>query len=442
MILEHVDFSSQQNQETLSSKSTNTYPWILSGASDAALRAEARNMIPLCNTEDSLDVALSLATTRSHSSHRAVITTSTADGMQEALLALAGGHTHSDVFTGLVKSGRSGRSQSKSPLAFIFSGQGSQQVGMGQKLCARFPCFIAAFHEVCNKFDTRLGHPLSEVINISETNCDQNLLDRTDYAQAAVFTFESFGIRPDYVACHSLGEISAAHVAGYLSLTDAATLVTARGTLMAALPEGGSMLSISATEDEVMKVIQDMNLVATTAVAAINAQNSVVVSGPADAVLAIEDIFTTRGRPTTQLKVNHAFHSPIMASVLAPLREAIAHISPLNNTTSPRIRLVSTVTGTQLNANELTSDHWLQHVLSPVRFADAIHTLSENANILTFVEIGPSAPLSRHLPDGIPISCSKRDEVDALLMALGQLWVQGIQTHASSVGQEWELIFK
>ncbi|KAJ5634322.1 polyketide synthase type 1 [Penicillium herquei] len=449
MILEHVDFSSQQNQENRSSKSTNTYPWLLSGASEGALRAQARNMIPLCNTQDSLDVALSLGTTRSHYSHRAAVTASTADGMQEALWALSEGRKHSDVFTGLAMVGRSGRSQTESSLAFIFSGQGSQRVGMGQKLCARFPCFQAAFHEACKKFDTSFGDSRSGVINIPGTRRNMSLLDRTDYAQAAVFAFEvamfrlleSFGIRPDYVAGHSLGEISAAHVAGYLSLTDAATLVTARGTLMAALPEGGSMLSISATEDEIIEVIQDMDLVATAAVAAINSQDSVVVSGPTDAILAINDIFITRGHSTTQLRVSHAFHSPMMMPVLDPLNEAIDHISSLKSTARSKIRLVSTVTGRLVNEDEITSDHWLRHVLSPVRFADAIHTLSNSANSPTFVEIGPSAPLCRHLPDGIPISSSKRDEVDALLTALGQLWVRGIQTHTEPFGQGWETIF-
>ncbi|KAJ6028384.1 polyketide synthase type 1 [Penicillium herquei] len=452
IILEHVNFNHALSQEISSAKSTNAYPWILSGASDAALRAQARNMIPLCKTQDNLDVAFSLATTRSHYSHRAAVIGLSADGIHDALVALAGGQVHSGVFTGLAKAGRSGRSQSQPPLAFIFSGQGSQRVGMGRKLCARFSCFKAAYHEACKELDQLLEQPLSEVINVSgnDENCDLSLLDRTDFAQAAVFAFEvamyrlleSFGIRPNYVVGHSLGEISAAHVAGYLSLTDAATLVTARGNLMAALPEAGSMISISATEDEIVEVLRDMDLVATTAVAAINAQDSVVVSGPTAAILAIKDILVTQGRPTTQLRVSHAFHSPMMTPVLAPLYKAIAHISPLKNTTCPRIRLVSTVTGGILNANDLTTDHWLRHIVSPVRFADATLTLSSNANVSTFVEIGPSAPLSNYLPDGIPTSSSKRDEVDALLMALGQLWVRGIQPHADTAGREWEPIFK
>ncbi|KAJ5727426.1 polyketide synthase type 1 [Penicillium malachiteum] len=458
----HVDWTSgavellsevknpEQSPENLSAKSMSAHPWILSGASDAALKVQARNMIPLCNIEDSLDVAFFLATTRSHLPHRAAVIASTADGIQDALVALAEGRTHPDVFTGKAKAGRSGLSQSQSSLAFIFSGQGSQRVGMGQKLCIRFPCFKAAFQEACEIFDTQLEPPLSGVINNSGINCKLSLLDRTDYAQAAVFVFEvamfrlleSLGIRPDYVAGHSLGEISAAHVAGYLSLTDAATLVTARGTLMAALPEGGSMLSISATEDEINKVIQNMDLVATAAVAAINAQDSAVVSGPSDVILAVNDIFIARGRSTTQLRVSHAFYSPMMGPVLAPLHEQIAQIFPFKSTATPSVRLLSTVTGKLVNENDLTSDHWLRHVLSPVHLADAIVTLSDNYHVTTFVEIGHSAPLCRHITDGIPISSGKRHEVDALLMALGQLWARGIQTHAGTLGQEWEFIFK
>ena len=141
------------------------------------------------------------------------------------------------VFTGVAGSGRTGRSRSQSRLAFLFSGQGSQRSGMGQKLCTRFPQFNAAFREVCEELDPRLEHPLSEVIHSSTSNAsgDLRLLDRADFAQAAVFAFEvamyrlldSFGVRPDYVAGHSLGEVAAAHAAGYLSLADAATLVIA-----------------------------------------------------------------------------------------------------------------------------------------------------------------------------------------------------------------------
>lgn len=275
------------------------------------------------------------------------------------------------------------------------------------------------------------------------------LLGRADFAQAAVFAFEvamyrlleSFGIRPDYVAGHSLGEIAAAHAAGYLSLADAAMLVTTRGSLTAGLPEGGAMASISATEKEVNGVIRYMNLEATTTVAAINTPDSVVVSGPTESALSIKGLFAAQGRSTTRLRVSHAFHSPMMGPTLDSLRAAISHISPLPDSGSSKIPLVSTLTGKLIEASELTAEHWIQHIISPVRFSDALHTLSNDAGVTTFVEIGPSAPLSIYVPDAIATSQRKQNEVDVLLKSLGQLWVRGIQPSAGTSGQEWKSVF-
>lgn len=432
-------------------KSLNSFPWLLSGADEAALRASARAMLPLCHSKDALHVAFSLATTRSALSHRAAVT-ATSNDLPEALLALSEGRSHLAVSTGLARAGRTGRSHTQSRLAFLFSGQGSQRLGMGQKLRAQFPRFDAAFHEVCKALDPRLERPLSEVIGSypeSNDNAALRLLNRADFAQASVFAFEvamyrlleSFGICPDYVAGHSLGEISAAHVAGILTLTDAATLVVARGTLMAALPEGGAMASISATEEEVNKVLRDIGDLATTAVAAVNARDSVVISGPTDTVLAVKDVFTGQGRPASRLRVSHAFHSPMMRPVVEKLDLAIRRLSPSPSTLSPTIPLVSTVTGKLVNPSDMTAEYWLSHVTAPVHFAEAIHTLSIGAGVATFVEIGPSAPLANYVPDTIPTSGSKHDEVDILLKALGQLWVRGIQPSTGAGCQAWAAVF-
>lgn len=441
VILEHFEHKhTQQEERPRPAKSVGHFPWLLSGADEAALQAQARAMVAVCHSKDALDVAFSLATTRSALSHRAAVT-ATSDDLPEALLALTEGRPHPDVFTGLARTGRTGRAQTQPRVAFIFSGQGSQRVGMGQKLSARFPRFDAAFREACKVLDQQLERPLSEVLNSlseSSTGEDLCLLNRADFAQAAVFAFEvamyrlleSFGIRPDYVAGHSLGEISAAHVAGILSIADAATLVAARGTLMASLPEGGAMASISATKDEVNKVLRDMGGVATAVVAAVNAQNSVVISGSTGTVLAIKEMFTAQGQPATRLRVSHAFHSPMMEPILDKLRQATRHVSPSPSTASPTIPLVSTVTGKLVTASDLTIEHWLRHVTSPVRFADAIHTLSTGTGVstTTFVEIGPSAPLAQYVPDAIATSGrNPNDEVALLLQALSQLWVRGIQ---------------
>lgn len=450
VILEHFkDAPVRQKERTLVAKCKNNFPWLLSGADEAALRAQARSMAALCHSKDALDVAFSLATTRSALSHRAAIT-ATRDKLPDALLALAEGRSHLDVFTGLARAGRTGRSRKHTRLAFLFSGQGSQRLGMGRELSARFPRFEAAFSEVCKALDPQLESPLSEIINSSlGSNRDPSsgLLNRADFAQAAVFAFEvamyrlleSFGFRPDFVAGHSLGEISAAHVAGILSLADAANLVVSRGTLMAALPEGGAMASIYATESEVNKVLQDMKTAATFAVAAVNAYDSTVVSGPVETILAIQEIFAAQGRPATRLRVSHAFHSPMMEPVLNKLGQAICHLSPSPSSTT--IPLVSTVTGKLVKSSDMTVDYWLRHVTAPVHFADAIHTLSTSAGVATFVEIGPSAPLANYVPDSIATSGRKYDEVDILLKALGQLWVRGIQPSTSTGSQAWAAVF-
>lgn len=444
VILEHFEDEHVQGEPQPIVKSSNNFPWLLSGADEAALRAQARKMAALCRSKHAVDVAFSLATTRSALLHRAAVTASSND-LPKALLALAEGRSHLDVSTGLARAGRTGRTQNQSRLAFVFSGQGSQRLGMGQKLCAQFPRFETAFREVCTALDPHLERPLSEVINSN----DLRLLNRADFAQAAVFVFEvamyrlleSFGIYPDYVAGHSLGEISAAHVAGILPLADAATLVVARGSLMAALPEEGAMASISATEDEVNHVLRDLEAVATTSVAAVNAQDSVVVSGPSDTVLAVKNIFTAQGRTATQLRVSHAFHSPMMQPVVKKLSQAIRHLSPSPSTSRSAIPLVSTVTGKQVEPNDMTAEYWLRHITAPVHFADAFHTLSTSAGVATFVEIGPSAPLANYVPDSIATSGSKYDEVDILLKALGQLWVRGIQPSTSTGSRAWAAVF-
>ncbi|TDC86364.1 type I polyketide synthase [Actinomadura sp. 7K507] len=379
-------------------------PWMLSAKSEAGLHAQAQRLAGHVADRDldPADVGFSLATGRAHLEHRAVVL----------------GADRDELLAGL--DGVTGRTVVGGRLAVVFSGQGSQRTGMGQDLYAAFPAFADAFDEVMTHFP----EPLRQVM--WNDNQDDGGLGDTGWAQPALFAIEvalfrlleAWGVRPDYLAGHSIGELAAAHVAGVWSLPDAAVLVAARGRLMQALPTGGAMTAIRATETQVQA-----HLVDGVEVAAVNSPDGVVISGREDAVAQVAAHFET-ARP---LPVSHAFHSVLMDPMLAEFEHIAASVSYR----PPAVPIVSNLTGDLADPDQLcTPAYWVRHVRQAVRFHDGVQTLRGHG-VTTFLEVGPDAALTATADPGdeaefVAVQRRDRDQPRQLLSAVGELHTRGV----------------
>ncbi|WP_344153045.1 type I polyketide synthase, partial [Streptomyces polychromogenes] len=383
-------------------------PFVLSAASDEALRDQAARLAEHWDREPdtaAADLAYALATTRAALDHRAVVV---AADREEALSALRS----TEGSTGVATRGR---------LAFLFTGQGSQRAGMGGELGEAFPVFGAACDEVLAHLDPSLREAIASGVGLDETGRTQPALFALEVALFRLL--ESWGVRPDVVAGHSIGEIAAAHVAGVLSLEDACALVSARGRLMQALPAGGVMVSVQASEEQVTALLAGRE--DRVGIAAVNGPASVVIAGAEDAV---EEIVGLLGVKSKRLPVSHAFHSPLMEPMLEEFRGVVSGLT----FHAPRLPFVSTVTGGPVTAGELGSvEYWVEHVRRPVRFADAIGAL-EGQGVSRFLELGPDATLTAMArpcasDDAllVPVLRKNRGEARTALSAVGELFAHG-----------------
>ena len=406
----------------------------LSAKSPDALRGQAGRLASYlaAHPERELSgVARALTGTRSTFDHRAVLVAADRDEAIAALAAHAQGESSASVIAGRRSTGR---------LAVMFTGQGSQRAGMGRDLHAEFPAYREAFDTVCAALDKALAghvpHPVADVVLADPDTDLAAQLNRTVYTQAGLFALEvalfrlveSWGVHPDFLTGHSVGELAAAHVSGLLALTDAATVVAARARLMQSLPiEGGAMIAVQATEAEVTPLLTDR-----VDLAGINGPAAVVVSGDEADATRIADHFRALGRKTKRLQVSHAGHSPRMEPILAEFGDVLASVT----FGRPTLPLVSTLTGGLAEVARLRDPkHWVEHVRRPVRFLDGIRALAEQG-VTTFLELGPGGVLTAMgphcLPDGgagsvfVPVMRDEFGEVRAAVRALGHLHTRGV----------------
>ncbi|WP_194922209.1 type I polyketide synthase, partial [Catenulispora rubra] len=373
---------------------------------------------------DPAGVARALLRTRSVFAHRAAVLGQDHKVLLDGLRVLAQGASAPEVIRHHAPVVQSGRT------AFLFTGQGSQRLGMGLGLYAAFPVYAETFDEVCEHLDPHLEQPLRNVLSDQAA-----LIDQTGYAQPALFALqtalyrllESAGLTPDLLLGHSLGELTSAHLAGVLSLQDACRLVAARGRLMQGAEPGGAMVSIRADAADVQgSLIGHEDRVS---IAAVNGPQSTVISGDPDAVNEIATGWRVNGVRTKRLRTSHAFHSPHMDAVLSEFHAVAAAISYA----PARIPIVSSRTGLLATDEELGSPrYWTDQIRDTVDFRGAMRTL-EQAGATRYIECGPDAVLCAMAVDNLetapeyvlPTLRADRPEAQILTQTLAHAWTTG-----------------
>ncbi|MBD2439001.1 type I polyketide synthase [Nostoc sp. FACHB-110] len=403
-----------------------------------ALAADYKNLFSKNPELPLADVCFSANTGRSHFAHRLAIATDSMTNLRQELSAFTSG----EQTNGYVKAYIKGKKRPK--VAFLFTGQGSQYFGMARQLYDTHPTFRQTLDRCDELLRPYLKQPLLQVLY---ADIKSNLLDQTAYTQPALFAIEyalaqlwlSWGIEPQAMMGHSLGEYVAACVAGVFSLEDALKLVAKRAALMQSLPTGGEMAVVFTTETQVKQAIAPY--ADKLAIAAMNGPENIVISGEGQALQAVLSQMAVQGIKTTQLNVSHAFHSPLMEPILDEFEQMAATIKY----SQPRIPLISNVTGQVATPEELTSPtYWRQHLRGTVCFAQSITTLHQQGYEI-FVELGPTPTLSgmgrRCLADdaAIWLPSLKKGQPDwqQLLDSLKALYARGVEINWRGFDQDY-----
>jgi len=416
-------------------------PLLVSGRDEAALKGQARRWAAWLAAHPDVawpDVLRTAALHRTHFPRRAALFVEDVAQATNALSAVAEGCVHAAVtMMGHAADG---------PLAVLFTGQGSQRAGMGRALYGRpgFEAFTRAFDAAAAACDINLDQSLRQVMWPTEWECSA-LLDQTRYAQPALFALEvalfrqcqGWGVRPQMVLGHSVGELVCAHLADVMSLADAAELVCARGRLMHELAtSGGQMASVEASEAETRSALAELSelLRGSVEIACVNTPKQTVVSGDGVGVAVVVRHFDGLGRKSSRLSVSHAFHSAHMDGML----EAFRTVAERLVYQPPTLTVVSNVTGqvADLDRGDLvTADYWVRHVRQAVRFAEGVHS-AVKAGARTFLECGPHGVLCAMLAECVslaeeavvatlPMLRKGHQEPKTIVSALGGLHVHG-----------------
>lgn len=396
------------------------------------------------------DICFASNTERRHFNNRVSILASSTKELLQKLAAF----TSSEETPGIIYPQSGATTAPK--IAFLFTGQGSQYINMGRQLYETQSTFRKILDECSEILSPYLEKPLLEVIYPqTEKSSNSNLIDETAYTQPALFALEyalyqlwkSWGIEPTAVLGHSVGEYVAACVCGVFSLSDGLKLIATRGRLMQSLPQEGEMLAILGESSLVNQILQNYSPQDVT-IAAINAPNSLVISGRREIVQAINQTLTTQGVKTKLLQVSHAFHSPLMKPMLAEFRKVASEITY----SKPKLKLISNLTGKSVGAEITNPDYWCRHIVDSVKFADSIKTLHQEG-YEAFVEIGPKPILlgmSRHsLPEtgqlllpslrpGQEEDPHSSGEWQQLLQSLGKLYVRGVSVDWTGFWKDYQ----
>ncbi|MEY4520024.1 MAG: hypothetical protein RLZZ499_2624, partial [Cyanobacteriota bacterium] len=343
----------------------------LSAKNETALRELAEKYTEFLNLNSAVslaDLCFTANAGRTHFEHRLMAIASSSTELQTSLQAFALGENTARVTTSYLSMG------SRPQIAFLFTGQGSQYIGMGKELYETQPTFRQALDRCADMLTSYLDRPLQEIIYSSTSPIDQ-----TKYTQPAIFAIEyalaqlwqSWGIQPSVVMGHSVGEYVAACVAGVFSLADGLKLIAERGRLMQSLPPNGSMVSLLAEPDIVLAAIEPYKK--DVAIAAYNGSNNTVISGKTAVIEDIVSQLESQGIKTKYLQVSHGFHSPLMQPMLADFAQVAQEITY----SSSQIDLISNVTGEIATANLATPEYWCNHIIQPVQFGRGMETLEQ-----------------------------------------------------------------